>query len=46
MVTTAETFGEGRSGVVTMPPIKWPMTMMDVSLGYNEVNLGEVYSNA
>ena len=47
MVMTAETFGEGRSEVAMMPPIEWPMTMMDVSVGYNEVNSGEeVYSNA
>ena len=42
-----ETFGEGRSEVATTPPIEWPMTMMDVSVGYNEVNLGEeVYGDA
>ena len=36
MVMTAEIFGEGRSEVATMPPIEWPMMMMDVSGGYNE----------
>ena len=32
----AETFREGRSEVATTPPIEWPMTMMDVSVRYNE----------
>ena len=36
MVMTAEMFEEGRRDVATMPPIEWPMTMMDVSGGYSE----------
>jgi hypothetical protein len=32
-VMIAEMFGEGRRDVATMPPIEWPMTMMDVSGG-------------
>ena len=36
MVMTAEMFKEGRSDVATIPPIEWPMMMMDVSGRYNE----------
>ena len=39
---TAETFGEGRNEVATTPPIEWPMTMMDVSVGYNK-SMYEIY---
>jgi hypothetical protein len=33
MVMTAEIFGDGRRDVATIPPIEWPMTMMDVPVG-------------
>ena len=36
MVMTAEMFKEGRSDVAMIPPIEWPMTMMDVSGRYNK----------
>ena len=33
MVMAVEMFGEGRSNIVTPPPIEWPVTTMGVSGG-------------
>jgi hypothetical protein len=36
MVITAEMFEDGSRDVATTPPMEWPMTMMEVPLGYRE----------
>ena len=36
MVIIAEMLGLGSRAVATIPPIEWPMTMIDVSVGYSD----------
>jgi hypothetical protein len=36
MVMMADMLGEGRRDVPTIPPIEWPMIMMEVPGGYSE----------